>query len=165
LWKRVGDFYEQAKKEGKNDDIKDKEETSIFDNPLKCLTIKNQVQNVNKKNEINSQIEKVNEININLKIDVDDSGELSTNDADLHSYNNKVNFKNFEIMFAKLLWYTTQIDISMDGFQSNKLFDGYILLKKKITEVNTKLMTYPDFEKIEIKQGTIKLIKSLLRSD
>jgi len=68
-------------------------------------------------------------------------------------------------MFAKLLWYTTQIDISIDGFQSNKLFDGYITLNKKITEVNTKLMSYPDFEKIEIKQGTIKLIKSLLRSD
>jgi len=72
-------------------------------------------------------------------------------------------------MFAKLLWYTTEIDIETDGFQPVDSNKNYITLKNQITDTNSdrkisRITSYPDFEKIEIKQGLVKFIKSTFKS-
>ena len=119
LWKRVEDFYELSKKGDEEDGEEEIEEESIFTKTFNTFSVKNVIQ-VSKKKVANLKDDdhnKEDEINI-----VDSFEKLSTESESI------VNFHNFEVMFAKLLWYTTKIDINIEGFQQNGMSDNYITL-------------------------------------
>jgi len=142
LWKRVEDIYEISKKDDEEDE-EEVEDTSIFTKAINFF--KNRVKNekkVHKDDKIDDEInidKKNDEISIDKKndeINIKDSPDQSTIEDD-----NIVNFQNFEIMFAKLLWYTTKIDINIDGFQPLDVSHKYITLFSQISDANSKLST------------------------
>jgi len=119
LWKRVEDFYELSKKGDEEDGEEEIEEESIFTKTFKLCSVKSNTQ-VSKKKVLNKDDDHNKEDAINI---VDSFEKLSTTESE-----SIVNFHNFEVMFAKLLWYTTKIDINIEGFQQNGMSDNYITL-------------------------------------